>query len=185
MIRRLGSAAALASVAALVLVGCSPPQQTPGSTPAERTPSPDSVDIEQEARQGWDRYQERLAELGADPASADIDALRDVAEPAHAEFLADNFREAADRRIHTEGKRETTEFAVVDASAAPERVEAAACVDLTGERVIGDEGLEIVDSERPALEAVSVTLVTRASERGFFVESVTAFDDSAAADPCA
>jgi len=164
MLRRL--AAGVALVVALALAGCTPPEPTESTTPVA-TPSsesPSDEDLLVEARTAWDAYRDRLDDFGADPSTATREGLLEVATPEVADALLVNFEDAAERRLHTEGTRETTAFEVSDFSSGPASLQVSVCVDLSGERYIGDEGTDLTPPDRPNQRGSLVDLV-RAPER--------------------
>lgn len=129
----------------------------------------------------WDQYQSLLSELGEDPSSATRDRLLNVSAPEHASFLLENFQDAAERRIHTEGVRSTSYFAL-EPQSRPEQPQVRLCEDLSNERLIGDEGEDLTPPNQQDPRSRSVTFVE--SENGFVIANVVAYDGSPEADPC-
>lgn len=181
MLRRLASSAALVA-AAVLLAGCTPPEPVETTTPATASETTDHQVLDG-TRDAWEAYQARLSELGANPGAATVEPILEVASPEFADFLLENLRAAADRRIHTEGTRRTTHFSISDSSDGPERVTADACVDLSQERIVGDEGVEISRPETP--QSQSIAFVRADDQAHYLVDGVTDFDGSAEDDPCA
>lgn len=183
MLGRIGSALALASVTTLIVVGCTPEEPVESTPPPSESPLSSSVDGEltETLRAAWDRYQSLLSELGEDPASATVEDLLEVATPGHASFLAENFEDAAERRIHTEGVRSTSLFAL-EPQAQHEPALVSLCEDLSAERLIGDEGEDLTPPEQQEPRSRSVTFVE--SEGDFVVANVVAYDGPPEGDPC-
>lgn len=186
MLRRLAAGAAL--VAALALAGCTQPGPEETTTPAASQPqtsAPLSEDaLRAAARAAWDAYRDRLVAYGANPSSASRDGLLEVATPAVADALLANFEDAAERRLHTEGTRETTAFEVSNYSPAPASLQVRVCVDLTGERYIGDEGVDLTPPDRPAQRGSIVDLVEKPDRGGYLIAGETELDSSDPSNPC-
>lgn len=183
MLQRLVAGVAIAAVAALALVGCTPEEPTETTPPATPSPSVNEQQLSAAARASWDRYQVRISELGADPSSANLDTLLEVATPDVASFLLDNFEAAADRRIHTEGERETTAFQLVDFSDAPQSITAVACVDVSRERIVADEGGDFTLEQDPLQES-EVTLALSQTAGVYVVASESTYEGPEEASPC-
>jgi hypothetical protein len=183
MLGRIAPGVALASMAALVLVGCSPAEPEPTASSAAPTTSTEpEANLGAATRAAWDAYQVLLGEFSAAPSSATADALEEVATPEFAEFLLGNFQEAADRRVHTEGARQTVSFELAEeTSAGPS---ALVCVDMSGERLVGDEGDDLTPDDREPLQSHRVDFSSASDSSGFVVAGVVDFDESGAADPC-
>jgi len=166
MLARLTSGIALASIAALVLVGC-----TPGSD--ER--------VANESREAWDEYLSVLVAYGAAPADATREGLLAVSTADVADGQLRNFEQAADAGVHSEGARATSAYEVVEADG--DEIQANVCVDISAERVIASDGEDITDPQRPSSLAYSVTI---ASDDGdFLVTSYAEYDGPTESNPCA
>lgn len=107
-----------------------------------------------------------------------------MASPEVAAGLLTNFGDAADRRLHTEGERVTTAFEMADSAAAPTLLRVAVCVDLTGERYVGDEGVDLTPPDRPDERGSIVELALRTSGSDYIVSGETELDPSDPANPC-
>ncbi len=184
MIGRIASGIALASMAGLMLAGCGQPVEPVESTPAT-DPSPEASSTRAtEARAAWDAYQTRLSELGREPSGAALDPLLEVATAEHARFLLENFEAAADRRIHTEGRRRTISFEVDEARSDSERLRVMVCEDLSEERLMGDEGQDLTPADQADPRSRAVELVEAEERGGYVVATVTAYDGPSESDPC-
>ncbi|WAC66885.1 hypothetical protein OVA14_03690 [Agrococcus sp. SL85] len=150
MRRTTPAALALAAIAGALLAGCTP------EPPAETTPPPTAEPSvsEEDARAAWEVYQQRLSELGAQPESAELEDLLTVAGSDLAQDQLENMQRAADRRIRVEGNRRTSAF---EFDQAAQSARAAVCIDVSDERVVGDEGREIETGEPRTTIARSVT----------------------------
>lgn len=185
MLQRLVAGVAIAAVAALALVGCTPEEPTETTpavlTPGISTPPPLANEL-QRARSAWERYQSSLSDLGRDPASVTADQLVEVATAEHAAFLQQNFEAAAERRIHTEGERGTLAFELVEDASSATHLLVLICEDLSNERLVGDEGQDLTppDQSDPRSRAVDFT---RDRDR-YLVADVVAYVGDAEADPC-
>ncbi len=136
-----------------------------------------------DTRAAWDAHQTLLSEFGAAPANASRERLLEVTTPDSADTLMSNFDDAADRRIHTEGQRRTTVFQLHDTTEAPSRVEVAVCVDVSNERIVGDEGLDLTPTDRPLLQPSLVEFVSGPGDSGYIVaRQLPAVDEGA--NPC-
>lgn len=184
MLSRLGSGVALASVAALVLVGCTPDEPVETTPPPSVEPTAEVEEALAVARQAWDAYRAQLTEFGADPSSASLEPLQEVATQDVAERQLENFADAAARRVHTEGNRTTTAFEASDLSSAPASVAVNVCVDLTQERYVGDEGVDLTPDDREPTRASTVTFVQSEDSGGFLVASEVEFDGPSELNPC-
>lgn len=187
MLNRLAPGVAIASLAAVVLVGCTPeePVSPAASTTTPATvPSPNSEALMVETRAAWDAYRARLSELGAAPDSASLRSLEEVATSDVAAMLLENFEDAADRRIRTEGERLTTAFTLLDTSEAPRSVTVSVCVDLSEERYIGDEGVDLTPADRPDERASIVAFEYNDGASGYLVAGESEFVEGEGADPC-
>ncbi len=189
MLRRLALGAALVVGASVVLSGCTPPAPTettsaaPTPSTSSTAPSLDEATLLANARAAWDAYQVRMSEFGANPASATLEPLEEVATADFAAFLLQNLKAAADRRLHTEGQRTTTEFTPADLTNAPRTLSVHVCVDLSGERVVGDEGIEITPQpESP--QSQTVEFVDQGADSRYLVAGVRDFDGAAEDAPC-
>lgn len=185
MFTRLAPVVALASMAALVLAGCTPeePVETTQRPSASTAAAPDQDELLVEARASWDRYQRLVTQFGAEPETASLELLLDVATPEVAEYLLENFEQAAQRRIHTEGERVTRSFELSDVADAPASVTAVVCVDLSDERVIADEGGDFTP-EREPLQLSLVTLVRQESASDYVVASESPHEEAEEARSC-
>lgn len=185
MLARLTSGIALASIAALVLVGCTPEGPTPSATtaPASTEATPANDEHVEAARTGWELYQSRLSEIGEDPASATIDPLLEIATPEHADFLLENFGAAADRRIHTEGSRATTAFDLRESSNDSGELQVALCEDVSDERLVGDEGQDLTRPDQTALRSRFVDFV-RTDDGRYIIAAVVEYQGPTENDPC-
>ncbi|MGC5076566.1 hypothetical protein [Agrococcus sp. DT81.2] len=187
MLRRLALGAALVVGASMVLVGCTPPEPTETTQPTASqsvVPTPDESQLLASARAAWDAYRQRLTEYGAEPTSATSEGLLEVASPEVAAGLLANFEDAAERRLHTEGDRVTTAFEVSDFTAAPALLKVAVCMDLTGERYVGDEGVDLTPPDRPDERGSVVELVRSESGSDYVVAGESELDASDPVNPC-
>lgn len=178
---------ALSALTALALLGCTPEQPTettPPPTPATAEPTMSDSDVMAAARQAWDAYETRLSELGEEPSSATREPLLEVATPEFTDFLLQNFQDAANRHIHTEGPRSTTAFEALDLSDSPGRVVVSLCQDLSQERLMGDEGIDLTPPEQAEPRSRTVVLTRSGDDQPFLIDSVSDFDGAQEQDPC-
>lgn len=137
-----------------------------------------------EARAAWDAYREQLTAFGANPASASLEPLLEVATPEVAAAHLENFEDAAARHVHTEGARTTTAFQISDASRPPASLVVDVCVDLSQERYVGDEGLDLTPTDRERVRSSTVTLTERVEGNGYIVAAEAPFSGPEESDPC-
>ncbi len=187
MLQRLVAGVAIAAVAAIALVGCTPeeptettPAATPAATPAESAPT----EPVEESRRAWDAYQSRIAELEADPSSATLDSLEQVAQPDLASALLSELERSAALEVRTTGERVTTAFELVDIDATGLQVQVTACVDVSDVRVIDTEGRDRTPPELGPKLGYSVTLARDDVPDRFLVASADAYGGAEERDPC-
>ena len=182
MLRRLAPCAALAATASALLAGCSPtaPTETTPATSASETHGVDERQLSVETREAWDAYQAVLTEFGAEPALATRERLLDVATAEVTDVLLANFQDAANRRIHTEGTRQTMNFQLADIADAPGFITAHVCVDVSGERVMGDEGIDLTPADREALQASAVEFSLAPDRERYLVDGQSSIEEEVA-----
>lgn len=184
MFQRLASGIAPVLVLAATLVGCSGPGPLPSPTPNTSSGTPVTEDqLLNETRAAWDAHQALLSEFGASPADASRERLLEVTTSDSADTLMSNFQDAADRRIHTEGQRRTTVFELRDATDAPARIEVAVCVDVSDERIVGDEGIDLTPVDRPPLQPSLIEFIVDPGDSGYIVARQTPAADEGV-NPC-
>ena len=169
----------------LVVAGCTPEEPVESSPPSTAPTTDPPLSDEQllaEARDAWDAYRAQVTAFAAEPASATLEPLLDVASPDFAAFLLENFEDAADRRFHSEGRQTTVSFEPLDIDLESEAVTAAVCMDQSEERIIGDEGTDLTPADREPLDSSTVEFETADDESRLVVAGVSAFEG--ASDPC-
>lgn len=183
MLSRLGSVVALTSMAALVLVGCSPPEPTE-TTPADPTAPSSEGAVLAQAESAWKAYQATLSQLAADPESATIEPLLAVATPDLAEVQFANIAQAAAVGGRAEGTRTTIAFVPTSALRPGADVAALVCIDTSNERLFDFEGAEVSKDPDTLLRSRSVDLQWQNQSDMYLVSSERAYDGPEDLDPC-
>lgn len=189
---RTGAALALA---ALTLAGCAatPPEptdteaapteaatpepttaSTPTPTPTPTPSEPTEEELIEQARDAWEAYQVRTAEVMADPASSTPEGLIDVATAEFAAEVHTVMLSVAEQGAHGEGRLTTTAFEPIDLEGLPETMTAAVCTDYTQHQWVNDAG-QVAAEGQPQLGSFVTFQRTDDGER-----FVVAFDDAEA-----
>lgn len=185
MFTRLAPVVALASMAALMLAGCTP-EEPVETTPAETSTAAvhDERRSFEAAREAWDAYQARIVELEADPARATLESLKDVAAEELARALVADLERSAALQVRTEGQRSTTAFTPSDLAGAPYEVMASACVDVSRVRVLGADGSDHTPAGFGPQLSYSVAFERTDGDEPFVVSSADRYEGTEEQDPC-
>jgi hypothetical protein len=127
MLRRFGTGVALASITALVLVGCSPPTPTQTTPPPEPTATPSSEQLIGEARDLFDEYWIEVVAMSSS-GSPDASRLGRIATEDVATAAAESVQVSLDGGIVPSAPPEVTYFEALD-SPSPTGFEVAVCTD--------------------------------------------------------